>query len=288
MTNVSPVLIPTKDRKQAMDWSLVLVSQGIETSIVQIGEERFALEVAGKDSVRAFQTLKLYHKETRGWDWWLTPAVEGPRFEPLALLWVVALVFWHGLADKGPLLISAGAMDSERFALGEWWRLFTAVTLHHDLAHLAANCTIGLVLFGLAAARYGLGVSLLAAYLAGVLGNVAGWMIYDPPYRSLGASGMVMGALGLLIARPSIGEGLPSLKRKRLMIAASAGVMLFMLLGANPQSDMVAHLGGFAAGLLFGWMIRRSVLKENSAWNQQIALGAFILLLLLTWGRALR
>jgi len=287
MTNLSPALIPTKDRQQALDWSLALASQGIDVSIVQIGEERFALQVPAVDSVRAFQTLKLYHRENRGWGWWLQRAEEGPHFEPLVLLWVTGLIFWHGLTARLPGLIEAGIMNSERFALGEWWRLFTAVTLHHDLAHLAANCGIGLLLFGLAAARYGLGRSLLAAYLAGVLGNVIGWFIYEPPYNSLGASGMVMGALGLLIARPALGQGLPLSQRKRLLIALSAGIMLFLLLGANPQSDLAAHAGGFAAGLLLGWIIRRSSwLKPETADSR--ALTAFILLLLLTWGLALR
>ncbi len=288
MLNPAPVIIPTKDRKQAMDWSLVLASQGIEVSIVQLDEEKFALQVAAVDSVRAFQTLKLYHRENRGWGWWLQRAEEGPHFEPLVLLWVTGLIFWHGLTARLPGLIEAGIMNSERFALGEWWRLFTAVTLHHDLAHLAANCGIGLLLFGLAGVRYGLGRALLAAYLAGVAGNIAGWFIYEPPYSSLGASGMVMGALGLLIARPVIGHGLPVLQRKRLLVALSVGVMLFLLLGANPQSDMVAHAGGFAAGLLLGWWLRRDRSQERQTEGNRLALAAFILLLLVTWGLALR
>ncbi|MGV3755780.1 MAG: rhomboid family intramembrane serine protease [Verrucomicrobiota bacterium] len=289
MLNPAPTLIPTKDRQQALDWSLALTSQGIEVSIVQTGEERYALQVPAADSPRAFQTLKLYHKETRGWGWWLTQTEEqGPRFEPRALFWVITLIFWHGLTDRLPHLAAAGIMDSERFVLGEWWRLFTAVTLHHDLAHLAANCGIGLLLFGLAGARYGLGLALLAAYAAGVIGNLAGWFLYEPPYRSLGASGMVMGALGMLIARPVIGQGLPGRQRQRLLVALGAGVMLFLLLGANPQSDMVAHAGGFVAGLLLGWWLRRDRSQERQKEGNRLALAAFILLLLVTWGLALR
>ncbi len=288
MINPAPTLIPTKDRQQALDWSLALASQGIEVSIVQVDEERLALQVPAADSVRAFQTLKLYHRENRSWGWWLQRADDGPPFEPLALFWVLSLILWHALTTRWPGLIVAGIADSTRFEAGDWWRLFTAVTLHHDLAHLAANCGIGLLLFGLAGARYGLGRALLAAYLAGVAGNIAGWFIYEPPYRSLGASGMVMGALGLLIARPVIGQGLPMLQRQRLLVALSVGVMLFLLLGANPQSDMVAHAGGFAAGLLFGWLLRRNHRQERQAANNRLALITFTLLLLVTWGLALR
>lgn len=44
-------------------------------------------------------------------------------------------------------------------------------------------------------------VGLLAAYLAGVGGNLATWLVYGDNHRGLGASGMVMGALGLLAAQ---------------------------------------------------------------------------------------
>ncbi|HEY1171693.1 MAG TPA: rhomboid family intramembrane serine protease [Verrucomicrobiae bacterium] len=287
MTNEAPVLIPVKDRRQAMDWSLVLASQGIEVGIAQVEGERFALEVAAVDSTRAFQVLKLYHKETRGWNWWMARTEEGPHLETLAMFWVLALIFWHAMADKWPGIEAAGVMDSQRFALGDWWRLFTAVTLHSDLAHLAANCSIGLLFFCLAGARYGLGISLLTSYLAGVLGNVAGWMVYDGPYNSLGASGMVMGAVGLIIARPVIGQA-PMLKWKGLLVTLSAGAMLFLLVGASgsPETDMVAHVAGFVAGLVFGWRLRRwPQMKEPRVQNR--ALSLFLFMLSVPWCLAL-
>lgn len=289
MTDPSPVLIPTKDRKQAMDWSLALTSQGIEVAIVQTGEERFALQVSAADSVRAFQTLKLYHQENRGWGWWVARADEGPRFEIRAILWVAVLILWYALTERFGHWKSAGILDSNACLAGEWWRLFTAVTLHHDLAHLAGNCAIGLLLFGLAGARYGLGLSLLTAYLAGVIGNFTGLLVYEAGYNSLGASGMVMGALGILISRPMTSPELPATQRKRLIVAVSVGVMLFVLLGVSgdPQTDMVAHLAGFVAGLFFGWMLRRLAARQAPS-VQAGALGGFILLLVLTWGLALR
>lgn len=290
MTHQPPVIIPTKDQKQAMDWSLALASQGIEVTIVQLGEERFGLQVPGRDSSRAFQTLKLYHLENRGWGWWRS-AMEGggPRFDPQSLLWVSALVLWYGLSEQAGDIVPGGIMSSDACRQGEWWRLFTAVTLHHDLAHLAANCSIGLLLFGLAGARYGSGLSLLAAYLAGVLGNVTGLMVYDSGYNSLGASGMVMGTLGLLIARPYSDSSEPLWRRKRTLIALSAGAMLFVLLGVSgsPETDMAAHVGGFVAGLFFGWFIRR-LPEQKITRLQKVAGFVFLLLLIVPWCLALR
>ncbi len=87
-------------------------------------------------------------------------------------------------------------MDGAAVAHGQWWRLFTAIWLHADLAHLATNATIGLLLLGLAMGRYGTGAGLLAAYLAGAGGNLVAGLISLQPHRSLGASGMVIGCLG--------------------------------------------------------------------------------------------
>ena len=89
-------------------------------------------------------------------------------------------------------------MDNRRVAAGEWWRLFTAITLHENLPHLAENAATGFLLLGLAMARYGPGVAMLAAFLTGAAGNGASFVIHSDASRSLGASGMVTGALGML------------------------------------------------------------------------------------------
>ena len=39
--------------------------------------------------------------------------------------------------------------------------------------------------------RYGPGLGLLAAYLAGVGGNLTAWAVYGESHRGLGASGVV-------------------------------------------------------------------------------------------------
>src|SRR5207302_9946394 len=91
-----------------------------------------------------------------------------------------------------------GLLDAAAVSKGQWWRLFTAIFLHADIGHLAMNMSIGLVLLGLTMGRLGTGVGLLAAYLTGVGGNILTWLIYSGDHRSLGASGMIMGCVGLL------------------------------------------------------------------------------------------
>ena len=75
---------------------------------------------------------------------------------------------------------------------------FTAVMLHADTAHLISNVTIGALFLGFAMGSFGPGIALLAAFLAGAGGNLVDYWFYPSTHRGLGASGMVMGSLGLL------------------------------------------------------------------------------------------
>jgi hypothetical protein len=69
------------------------------------------------------------------------------------------------------------------------------------------------------------------------------------PYRGLGASGMVMGALGLLTVQSLGAWRHPGAARRSILAGVLAGILLFVLFGLSPRSDVVAHAGGFLAGL---------------------------------------
>ena len=62
--------IAVRSRRQAMDWSLVLVSQGIESAI-EYSEEGagWGLVVASPDYSRALGAIRLYRLENRRWPW---------------------------------------------------------------------------------------------------------------------------------------------------------------------------------------------------------------------------
>ena len=193
--------ITVRSQRQAMDWSLVLVSQGIETTIDQAEDGTgWGLLVAGQDYGNALRVIRQYHLENRGWPWQQAVFRPGFLFDWGSVAWALlaGLFFWLSTHTD---LQSGGVMDGTAVAHGQWWRLFTAVWLHADLAHLATNATLGLVLLGLAMGRYGTGAGLLAAYLAGAGGNLVAGLISLQTHRSLGASGMVTGALGLLAAQ---------------------------------------------------------------------------------------
>jgi rhomboid protease GluP len=238
-----------------MDWSLVLVSQGIETTI-EYSEDGsgWALLVAGHDYESARNAIRQYFLENRRQPWRRDVFGAGILFDWGSLAWVflIALFFWLSAhAD----FKSAGIMDGTMVAHGQWWRLFTAIWLHADVGHLAANATIGLVLLGLAMGRYGTGAGVLAAYLAGAGGNVAAWLLSSTSHHSLGASGMVLGCLGLLAVQSfSLWRQTPH-AGKYIVSGIVGGVMLFVLLGLTPGTDVLAHAGGFVSGLVLGALL---------------------------------
>jgi rhomboid protease GluP len=200
---------------------------------------------------------------------------------------VLLAIFFYGWSEARADLRIVGRMDGVALAQGEWWRLFTATWLHADLAHLAANVVFGFLFLGLVMGRYGPGVGLLAAYLAGVGGNVVAWLAYDQAQRGLGASGVVMGALGLLAI-----QSFALLKRRNAFRPFAAGilggVLLFVFLGTSPGTDVVAHFGGFITGLLLGLLLGLSPrLVHRPRFNLVTGI-LFAILIVLPWWRALK
>jgi rhomboid protease GluP len=281
--------IPAKSRRQAMDWSLALVSQGIDTVIESPDQGTgWGLVVSAQDAERAFKTLRQYHAENREWPWRRELPWTETHFDWGSVAWVALLILFYGLSSRDPDFVNGGIMDSARVAAGQWWRVFTAMMLHADLGHLAENLAIGIVLFGLAMARYGTGTGLLAAYLAGAGGNLVSLQLNAKPFHGLGASGMVMGALGLLAAQSLFPETRRRTSLKQTLAGVAAGVMLFVLFGVTPGTDIAAHFGGFVTGLLLGATLCWLPPKWSRSSKPNFLSGAFLAALVtMTWWLAL-
>jgi rhomboid protease GluP len=280
--------IPARSRRQAMDWGLVLVSQGIEATIEFSKEgSGWGLSIDVGSYEAALDILRQYQFENRRWPWRQELFQPGLVFDWASLAWVLLVVLFFWLDTAGAYLHDAGLMDAAAVSRGQWWRLFTAIWLHADVAHLAANATVGFVLLGLALARYGTGAGLLAAYLAGAGGNVTSWIFAPRPHYSLGASGMVMGSLGLLAVQSlSLWSHSPH-ATKHLLSGLAAGVLLFIFWGVSPGSDVPAHFGGFLCGVLLGAVLSQIPnLAQKAKLNFLTGL-LFVLLVLWPWWLAL-
>lgn len=291
--NSNPAFIPARSEKQAMEWSLVLASQGMEPIIAQDPTTAaWNLTIAATDYDRAIHAINQYIVENRRTPWQQALPWTGLVLDYRCALWVLFLVFVFGLEFTNRLnLVTTGAMSNPEVRGGEWWRLFTAVTLHADPAHLALNAVFGFVLIGLAMGAVGPGFGLLLSYLAGATGNLAGLLLHDPGHRGLGVSGMVLGALGVLAAQ------WPGLMKQGVtagdvaLRGVAAGCLLFILLGFNPapRVDYLAHVGGFVAGFVLG--LAHALGPPAMRWNARVdavALVLFVTLVLLPWWLALR
>jgi membrane associated rhomboid family serine protease len=271
-----------------MDWGLVLASQDIEAMIVRT-EGGWALVVDERDHERAQAALQQYRVENRGWRWKQQLPGSGLLFHWGALVWVAAMAaFYYWTMAAFPQLQAAGIMDSRRVAAGEWWRLFTAITLHENLPHLAANLATGFLLLGLVMARYGPGVALLAAFLAGAAGNGASLLIHSDASQSLGASGMVTGALGMLSVHSFSLWRKYRAARGLMARGAAAGFLILVLIGFGPGSDIAAHLGGFLAGAVIGLALNAAPpALWQGGWVNVAGALALAALVTLAWRQAL-
>jgi len=281
--------LPARSRGQAMDWSLVLASQGIEHAIASPDEAGWGLFVAESDQAAALLAIRLYRRDNRRWQWRRTFSTNGAIFDGVGLVWVALTMVFYWLSATRAGFREAGILDGAAVAAGEWWRLFTATLLHADGMHLATNALFGFILLGFAAGCYGTGVGLLAAFLAGVGGNLASWALHGNSMQGLGASGVVMGALGLVTIHALAHVRKFPDASKLLFGGLAGGLMLFTLLGLSPGTDVIAHLGGFVAGIALGALL--ALLPPSAAAiASRIDLAAglgFTALVLWTWARAL-
>jgi membrane associated rhomboid family serine protease len=278
-----PSRIATESKRQAMDWSLALVSQGIESIIDQGEETDWGLIVDENDFAHALEVIKQYQLENLRWPWQQKIFQQQISFDWGSLAWVCLMFLFFWLSERSENFREAGMMNSGAVSRGEWWRLFTAISLHADAGHLASNAGIGFVLLGLTMGRFGTGVGLLAAYVAGTGGNVASWLVSQHGHQSLGASGMVMGCLGLLAA-----QSVPLLKRdakslKSVLAGLAGGLMLFVLMGLSPGTDVAAHFGGFLAGVFLGTLLTFVPRLGRNASANIFAGAVFSVLVILPW-----
>src|SRR3990172_6683369 len=118
-----------------------------------------------------------------------------------ALIAINVIVFVIGQAsgDLGNRLFVDGAQYRPLIQLGEWWRVFSAMFLHANLAHVGFNIW-ALFLFGPSLERrFGSGW-VANLYVASGLGGGALYHLVGRMEPAIGASGAIFGLFGALIA----------------------------------------------------------------------------------------
>lgn len=186
-----------------------------------------------------------------------------------ALLIAIAMVFLaevlSGISpfyieqDDLGILAGMGAIIHGTLSRGEYWRLIAAMFLHIGALHLLLNMWALYQLGSIFEALFGPIRFLMVYVVSGIAASVVSASLSKPGLVSAGASGAIFGILGALIfaiRRSPVWKHQPwskGLTRQLMMWAAINVVIGFSI----PGIDNGAHLGGFAAGLLLGFIPHR-------------------------------
>lgn len=155
------------------------------------------------------------------------------------------LMAQFGAGLSRPRQLSTGAVTG-----GEWWRLITPIFLHGGLLHFLFNSYLLMQLGKLAEGIFGT-ARFWCFYLAcGIAGSLASQL---PRFvLTVGASGAIMGVIGLLLVygyRDGGGMG-PAIKALAIRLAIYTAIM-----GLFFGIDHFNHVGGFACGALIGALL---------------------------------
>lgn len=183
-------------------------------------------------------------------DWKRLPIVN-TSFVIVNVLVYLVCIFTRGLP------IYYGRLDGQSVLFqGEYWRIVTAMFLHGSVDHLFSNMLvlfflgamieqeIGHVCYGIIYLLSGIGGNLASLYMKIVSFNTA---------ASLGASGVVFGMDGVLLA-------LVLFSNRKLQNISAPRVFFMIVLSlysgfVGSHIDNAAHIGGLVTGFVLGSLV---------------------------------
>ncbi len=244
-------------RTEAFDRSLVVSAMEVPHWIVR-RDGGFVLCVEPERAEEVAEELGRFEIE-RGERTSLPEATVAPAKYSTISLWVGGWILcgFYAAQIAGPRWWEdRGTASSKAIMGGEWWRVFTALTLHADLGHLGSNLAAGLVCAGFLLPVLGSGWTWLCIVLAGGAGNwLNAWGHRDVEHLSIGASTSVFAALGILVAAQCAMRTLAvrKVRAREFLLPVGAGLGLLAYLGVgDQQTDYMAHFFGLLAGLPLG------------------------------------
>lgn len=126
--------------------------------------------------------------------------------------------------------------------------------LHGNLAHVIANATSILVLGSLLVAR-GPRIFWLSTLFSVVVSGLGIWAVGAPHSLHIGASGLIFGWLGTLIAAGWFERRIGSMLLSLVCLVAFGGMIWGVLPGA-PGISWEAHMFGFIGGVLAARLLK--------------------------------
>src|SRR5207253_2802021 len=251
------IVFRSRRRRECDERLLVLTAVGVEGFVAPAPDwSEFLLQVDVAQAELAVRHLAQYEAENRA----PLPPPPPPSLYPHAWIgcaaYVLVLLGVAWVLSNGLVRLDAfdqGVLDAARVQRGEWWRAWTALTLHLDGPHLAANLGAGVWFGYLAGRQMGVGTAWLLTVTGAALANLLEGLTGPPEHQAVGASTAVFAALGAMSAH-SWRERLQLPQRwARRWGPLVAGVILLGWTGsAGEGTDLVAHVAGFAVGAALG------------------------------------
>jgi rhomboid protease GluP len=130
---------------------------------------------------------------------------------------------------------------------GAYWQLFTSMFIHASIFHLVGNMLF-LLIFGLRGEEMFSLPEYLGVYLLGGLAGNLLSLVFGPNFISVGASGAIFALFGACIIYDR-----RSMRQSILGALAFAFFLFFINIGEN--TNVIAHFGGLAVGLVLGYII---------------------------------
>jgi membrane associated rhomboid family serine protease len=132
--------------------------------------------------------------------------------------------------------------------------ILLAPVLHADSGQLAAN-TIPLLIFGWIMLISGLRYLALVTAACWLVSGAVSWLAAPSSAVILGASGVIFGWLGYVLARAWFGRRLLWIGIAIAVLCVFSGMFLGLLPRSASHTFWAGQLAGFVTGVLLGWLL---------------------------------
>jgi rhomboid protease GluP len=291
---VNPVDVFRSARQRAcQERAFVLTAVGIENEM-ELDGDAYVVRVDAVAHAHALHHLAQYDAERRS-----APPPE-PEMAQQPQAWLGSLIYALVLLivplanaqDWWPTdPYAAGVMDPAQMHAGQWWRAWTALTLHWDASHLLGNLGAGILLGYSAAQIWGNARAWLLIVTAAAAANLVEAGFNGAGYVSAGASTAVFAALGLVAAWSWRTRRRHAHNWLRRLAPLVAGIAVLAMMGggggepagvgmpgepgliglrADDHTNVLSHALGFATGALTGVAVAAlrggQMLRAMPAW----------------------
>jgi membrane associated rhomboid family serine protease len=182
---------------------------------------------------------------------------------PIAILLAVLAVLW--LVELLNRFVWSGQLGNYGIrprTIEGLWRIPSAPFLHADFNHLLAN-SIPLLILGWMVVIRNKWHFPLVFVLAALISGLGIWLLAGANTIHIGASGVVFGFLGYLVARGYFERGFVSILFGIIALFLYGGILIGVLPG-RPGVSWLGHLFGLAGGVLAAYLTTRPWRRNKS------------------------